>query len=115
MIAVGFIVAFASAFMVVRALLRYVSKHDFVPFAWYRIAVELPARIDGVDLAGSTVLFETNVDNYGEVWIPNVTPAGWHPYPACQWVYTQRIGWYFDDKTAATPKPNHSPSSLSFN
>jgi hypothetical protein len=38
-------------------------------FGWYRIAVELPARIDGVDLAGSTVLFETNVDNYGEVWV----------------------------------------------
>ena len=38
-------------------------------FAWYRIAVELPARIDGVDLAGATVLFETNVDNYGEVWV----------------------------------------------
>src|SRR5262249_44664184 len=37
--------------------------------AWYRIAVELPARSDGVDLAGSTVLFETNVDNYGEVWV----------------------------------------------
>ncbi len=38
-------------------------------FAWYRIAVELPARIAGVDLAGSMVLFETNVDNYGEVWV----------------------------------------------
>ena len=38
-------------------------------FGWYRIAVELPAQIDGVDLAGATVLFETNVDNYGEVWI----------------------------------------------
>ena len=38
-------------------------------FAWYRIAVELPAQIDGVGLAGSAVLFETNVDNYGEVWI----------------------------------------------
>ena len=38
-------------------------------FGWYRIAVELPAQLDGVDLAGVTVLFETNVDNYGEVWI----------------------------------------------
>ncbi|HLH27169.1 MAG TPA: hypothetical protein VK066_32015 [Chloroflexota bacterium] len=38
-------------------------------FGWYRIAVELPAQLDGVDLAGATVLFETNVDNYGEVWI----------------------------------------------
>jgi undecaprenyl-diphosphatase len=38
MIAVGFTVAFASAFLVVRWLLRYVAHHDFVPFAWYRIA-----------------------------------------------------------------------------
>ena len=38
-------------------------------FGWYRIAVEIPAQIDGVQLAGSRVFFETNVDNYGEVWI----------------------------------------------
>jgi undecaprenyl-diphosphatase len=38
MIAVGFVVAFVSAFFVVRWLLRYVAHHDFVPFAWYRIA-----------------------------------------------------------------------------
>ena len=38
-------------------------------FAWYRIAVELPARVDGVDVAGSRVWFETNIDNYGEVWV----------------------------------------------
>jgi undecaprenyl-diphosphatase len=38
MIAVGFAVAFVSAFFTIRALLRYVAHHDFVPFAWYRIA-----------------------------------------------------------------------------
>ena len=38
MIAVGFAVSFVSAFLVVRWLLRYVAHHDFVPFAWYRIA-----------------------------------------------------------------------------
>jgi len=35
---VGFISAFVSAFLCVRWLLRYISNHDFVPFAWYRIA-----------------------------------------------------------------------------
>jgi undecaprenyl-diphosphatase len=35
---VGFIAAFVSAFLCVRWLLRYISHHDFVPFAWYRIA-----------------------------------------------------------------------------
>jgi undecaprenyl-diphosphatase len=36
--ATGFAAAFVSAFLCVRWLLRYVSHHDFVPFAWYRIA-----------------------------------------------------------------------------
>jgi undecaprenyl-diphosphatase len=35
---VGFAAAFVSAFLCVRWLLRYVSHHDFTPFAWYRIA-----------------------------------------------------------------------------
>lgn len=34
---VGFVTAFISAFLCVRWLLRYVSSHDFTPFAWYRI------------------------------------------------------------------------------
>src|SRR5437588_12865428 len=41
MIGVGFVVAFISALLVVRWLLRYVSHHDFVPSAWYRIAFGL--------------------------------------------------------------------------
>jgi undecaprenyl-diphosphatase len=36
--AVGSITAFVSAFLCVRWLLRYIATHDFVPFAWYRIA-----------------------------------------------------------------------------
>ncbi len=35
--AVGTVVAFASALLCIRWLIRYVSTHDFVPFAWYRI------------------------------------------------------------------------------
>jgi hypothetical protein len=38
-------------------------------FAWYRIAVTVPEQLDGVQLAGSRVWFETNIDNYGEIWI----------------------------------------------
>ena len=38
-------------------------------FAWYRIAVTIPEQIGGVTLAGSRVWFETNIDNYGELWI----------------------------------------------
>jgi len=36
--AIGFAAAFVAAFLCVRWLLRYVSHHDFAPFAWYRIA-----------------------------------------------------------------------------
>jgi undecaprenyl-diphosphatase len=38
---VGMLVAFASAFVVIRWLIRYVATHDFKPFAWYRIAFGL--------------------------------------------------------------------------
>jgi undecaprenyl-diphosphatase len=37
MFAVGFLVSFVSAIVVVRAFLRYVSAHNFSAFAWYRI------------------------------------------------------------------------------
>ena len=39
--AVGFFVSFVAAFFCVRWLLRYISSHTFVPFAWYRIAFGL--------------------------------------------------------------------------
>jgi undecaprenyl-diphosphatase len=40
-LAIGFVAAFVAAFLSVRWLIRYVSRHDFVPFAWYRIAFGL--------------------------------------------------------------------------
>jgi undecaprenyl-diphosphatase len=36
--AVGLVFSFASAWLCVRWLLRYIGTHSFVPFAWYRIA-----------------------------------------------------------------------------
>ena len=41
MFAVGATASFVSAFFCVRWLLRYISKHDFTPFAWYRIVFGL--------------------------------------------------------------------------
>lgn len=38
-------------------------------FGWWRIAVELPETVKGMSIAGATVLFETNIDDYGEVWV----------------------------------------------
>jgi undecaprenyl-diphosphatase len=37
-LAVGFVTAFVSALVVVRAFVRFISTHTFVPFALYRIA-----------------------------------------------------------------------------
>ena len=36
--AMGLVFSFASAWICVRWLLRYIASHSFVPFAWYRIA-----------------------------------------------------------------------------
>jgi undecaprenyl-diphosphatase len=36
--AVGLLFSFLAAWLCVRWLLRYIATHDFVPFAWYRIA-----------------------------------------------------------------------------
>jgi undecaprenyl-diphosphatase len=36
--AIGFVTAFLSAFLCIRWLLRYISRHNFNAFAWYRIA-----------------------------------------------------------------------------
>jgi undecaprenyl-diphosphatase len=36
-VAVGFVVSFVVAIIVVRAFVHYISRHGFAPFAWYRI------------------------------------------------------------------------------
>ena len=36
-VAVGFVVSFIVAIVVVRAFVHYISRHGFAPFAWYRI------------------------------------------------------------------------------
>lgn len=46
-IAVGFVVSFVSAIVVVRWLLRYVSSNDFRVFGWYRIIFGLVILVAG--------------------------------------------------------------------
>jgi undecaprenyl-diphosphatase len=41
MFLVGLVFSFISAWLCVRWLLRYIASHNFVPFAWYRIAFGL--------------------------------------------------------------------------
>jgi undecaprenyl-diphosphatase len=51
MFLVGLVFSFLSAWLCVRWLLRYISTHSFVPFAWYRIVfgiVVLGTSLSGV-------------------------------------------------------------------
>jgi hypothetical protein len=45
------------------------SLSEGFTFAWYRITVELPHETSGMPVEGARLWFETNVDNYGEVWV----------------------------------------------
>lgn len=38
-------------------------------FNWYRIKLTVPERIGDVDPTGSTVVFETSLDDYAEIWV----------------------------------------------
>lgn len=44
-IAVGFLAAFISALIVVRAVLRLVARHTYRPFAWYRIGLGIVVAV----------------------------------------------------------------------
>jgi tetratricopeptide (TPR) repeat protein len=43
-------------------------------FNWYRITVTIPPKIDGFDPTGATVVFETVIDDYAEVWVDGKLP-----------------------------------------
>src|SRR6266568_2911101 len=45
-----------------------------VCFNWYRITVTIPERVGELDVAGSTMVFETVVDDYAEVWVNGSQP-----------------------------------------
>jgi undecaprenyl-diphosphatase len=42
-VAVGFVVSFVVAIVVVKGFIHYISRHGFAPFAWYRIAAGVAA------------------------------------------------------------------------
>jgi gluconolactonase len=43
-------------------------------FGWYRITLTLPERVGDFAAAGSTVVFETSLDDYAEVWVDGELP-----------------------------------------
>jgi undecaprenyl-diphosphatase len=44
-VAIGFVVSFLVAIVVVRAFVQYISRHGFAPFAWYRIVAGAAALV----------------------------------------------------------------------
>ncbi|HXC50916.1 MAG TPA: SMP-30/gluconolactonase/LRE family protein [Candidatus Limnocylindrales bacterium] len=38
-------------------------------FNWYRLSLTVPARVGSIDVAGTTAVFETSVDDYAEIWV----------------------------------------------
>jgi undecaprenyl-diphosphatase len=44
-VAVGFVVSFIVAIVVVKAFVAYISRHGFAPFAWYRIVAGAAAVV----------------------------------------------------------------------
>ncbi len=45
------------------------SLSEGFTFAWYRINIQMPQAFNGTDISGYRVFFETNFDNYGEIWV----------------------------------------------
>ena len=56
-----------SGWEVQQDLTKWIS-HGFT-FAWYRTKVVFPDSVGGRSLEGARCLFETCIDDYGEVWI----------------------------------------------
>jgi gluconolactonase len=50
--------------------------HGHLAFNWYRIRLTVPQRIGDFDPTGSTLVFETQVDDYAEIWVDGELP---HP------------------------------------
>ena len=49
-------------------------SHGRLAFNWYRIRITVPERIGGFDPTGSTLVFETVLDDYAEVWVDGELP-----------------------------------------
>ncbi len=48
--------------------------NGLVSFNWYRIRLTVPARVGNFDPTGATLVFETELDDYAEVWVDGELP-----------------------------------------
>lgn len=40
-----------------------------ISFVWYRVSITVPESVNGFNTAGSTLVFETALDDYAEIWV----------------------------------------------
>jgi gluconolactonase len=45
-------------------------------FNWYRINITIPEQVGGVNVAGTTAVFETALDDYAEIWVDGELSRG---------------------------------------
>ena len=74
-----------------------------VSFAWYRLHVTIPERVGGLDTAGATVVFETVVDDYAEVWVNGTLPFDLHADGLGQSGGAVIAGWNMPNRRLVTP------------
>lgn len=43
-------------------------------FNWYRLKLTVPKQINGTDVTGSTIVLETALDDYAEIWVDGEIP-----------------------------------------
>ena len=46
-----------------------VGRSSGLTFGWFRITVTLPEQVQGRDIKGYRMFFETCIDDYGEIWV----------------------------------------------
>jgi gluconolactonase len=62
--------------------------HGHLSFNWYRVRLTVPDRVGDFDTRGSTIVFDTQVDDYAEVWVD-----GELPHPTGQSGGSVIMGW----------------------
>jgi gluconolactonase len=56
------------------AALEQRRSHGRLAFNWYRTRVTLPEKVGGLEVRGSTVVFELVLDDYAEIWVDGKLP-----------------------------------------
>ena len=54
--------------------LRQRRGHGRISFNWYRIAITVPERVGDFETRGSTLVLDTSLDDYAEVWVDGELP-----------------------------------------